>query len=337
MGKNGMKDRSMMNTRLQMLEELYEGEDGRVDRTSSEQPAMRNELESLRSMKSALDARPPRRPDASTLEAVLQAAADASTGRVSRPLHPRQDRKPRARRAVYLRSAGVATAVLTVLIAVTTVWQSDILETQPPSSAEQFSAADAAREASEPTENAQAGEEEEADDLQEVPGRSAIDDRQASALIAPMDYSGESVASPQAARNRGAALTRTSRDAGAELRTLVQGREKMERTPPSVGAGFADARFRNRGVNPIMNRRPSDILPVSMRPLEVAAYADQPATVDLAWDHSGETMQMYQQIEMIGEGVDLGWEPPSVPLEMLPTSLDPRAQDVQPASERRLP
>ena len=59
-----------------------------------------------------------------------------------------------------------------------------------------------------------------------------------------------------------------------------------------------------------------------------AAVADM-----LAWDQSGEVIEVYQDIEMVGGGVDLGWEPPSVPLEMLPQSRTSR-RSVQPAVQR---
>ena len=53
----------------------------------------------------------------------------------------------------------------------------------------------------------------------------------------------------------------------------------------------------------------------------------------LSWDLSGVVIQVYQHIEMIGGGVDRGWEPPSVPLEMLPQSR--RTQpSIQPAGQR---
>lgn len=55
----------------------------------------------------------------------------------------------------------------------------------------------------------------------------------------------------------------------------------------------------------------------------------------LSWDQSGDVIQVYQHIEMIGGGVDRGWEPPSVPLEMLPQNR--RTQPaIQPAGQREL-
>lgn len=69
-----------------------------------------------------------------------------------------------------------------------------------------------------------------------------------------------------------------------------------------------------------------------------SAFADAPAFSTesedvLSWDESGDVIQVYQHIEMLGGGVDRGWEPPSVPLEMLPQTR--RIQpSIQPAGQR---
>lgn len=55
----------------------------------------------------------------------------------------------------------------------------------------------------------------------------------------------------------------------------------------------------------------------------------------VSWDERADVLEVYQHIEMIGSGVEQGWEPPAVPLEMLPQQDG--EPDLHPAGERRNP
>ncbi len=342
-----MKNKSTMDTRLRMIEELYDGDDHLDARIRVERPELQDELTSMQSVKSALDARPRRRPDVETVDAVLRAAADVSAGRPPAGRHPRarQDRKPRARRAVYLRSAGMATAVLTVLIAVSTVWQTDILDGLSPFTGDRMVTeetadhrAPAAADAARADDGARADAVDETpDDEQVSAGRDRADARRAQSeraasmgryeITGPAILKGEEMAAARAAvADRKSASTNTA-----------PGIVAMKPTIRHIDSGFAAEPYRNRGQNLLTGRRPSDILPVAMRPTARTAFVAERGNDGLAWDQAGDVMEMYHQIEMIEDGVSRGWEPPSIPLEMAPASLERRATGIQPAGERRIP
>lgn len=318
-----MNNRKKMDIRLEIIEELYEGDGRLAEHVRTERSDLLEELESMQSMKSVLDSRASHKPDAGVLDAVLRAAADASAGRSPESLRPgaRQDRPPRARRALYLRSAGVATAVLTVLIAVTTVWQTDVLDGSRPLPDEKIAA--------EATKNEGASTA----DLQDaVPENLAHGEAARSA-------GSRSVAASPAGESAG--LVRAFSHSSSDEQE-VNAFDQVQITKMESDRWGSDLRV----AGPEARRRPSDILPVGMRPMDIAAHSGDARELgatgmvsdeDLAWDQSADVMEMYQQIEMIGEGVARGWEPPSVPLEMVPASRNARPSGIQPAGERRTP
>ncbi len=320
-----MNDRKKMDIRLKIIEELYEGDGSFADRIRAERPDVSREVESLRAMKSALDARPARRPEAATLDAVLKAAADGASGRGPDGRHPtgRLDRPPRARRALYLRSAGVATAVLAVLIAVSTVWQAGILDKTLPAADDEVVANFAGDE------HASAATDSEDQSPPESRDAGFVDGPSASPAVDPVERSGASD------RTLNLMAVQESYAHGGNA-VLMAGRDESDDPRPAA--------FKATGRD--MRLRPSDILPVGMRPMNVAAYAGeahgqriyrQATDDDLAWDQAADVMEVYYQIEMIGEGVSSGWEPPSVPLEMAPAFRQHRGSGIEPAVERRNP
>lgn len=124
-----------MKTELKIIEELYE--DGRgdafVEHLREHNPDLWVELATLRSTKEALDARPRRRPDQRTIHAILDASAGVSVAsKGARNSIRRRDRAPHHRRSVRLRSAGIATTAVVVFIGIMAVWQSDMLNLEPP-------------------------------------------------------------------------------------------------------------------------------------------------------------------------------------------------------------
>ncbi len=124
-----------MKTELKIIEELYEDGlgDAFAEHLREHNPDLWAELATLRSTKEALDARPRRRPDQRTVHAILDASAGvsaASTGGRNSIRH--RDRSPHHRRSVRLRSAGIATTALVVFIGIMAVWQSDMLNFEPP-------------------------------------------------------------------------------------------------------------------------------------------------------------------------------------------------------------
>lgn len=114
----------MMNERDDWLLNLYEGPD---EARRSADPDLAAEETALREMKSLLDARPGRKPDARTVRAVLEAA-----GGDSAPVGARIDRAPARRtRTVGLR-VGAASALIVALIAVVGVLRLDAPSSEVP-------------------------------------------------------------------------------------------------------------------------------------------------------------------------------------------------------------
>lgn len=363
-----MNDKIKMDSRLELLEKLYENDGGLADRIRAERPDLVDELKSMQSMKAALDARAPRRPDAASLEAVLAAAADASAGREPAVGEPaglragaRGDRPPRARRALYLRSAGVATAVLTVLIAVTTVWQTDLLDGDLPLARKQSAAEHSERTSTlDRAESAASGE----DDPNENRIQSG-EDMASAAGVAGNTAAGATRSAGDFASAPEMAAADAAADEIAEESEIAATVERFGSGGRAFGRREASDRRANLGnemqqakrnaselqnaamfsvADQDLRRRPSDILPLGMRPMEIRARAGQGLGTpvqnfgdDLTWDQAADVMEMYQQIEMIGEGVSRGWDPASVPLEMVPASRNKPGSGILPAGERRTP
>lgn len=352
-----MNDRKKMDIKLEIIEQLYDGSGELAEHFRVERPDVSNEFDSMRAMKSALDARPSQRPDAAAFDAVLRAAANASAGREPGSPLPvgRQDRPPRARRALYLRSAGVATAVLTVLIAVTTVWQTNLLDESLPLTPQNIAPGVVQDESSSMLDR----RERTHQDLAEEKHSGSASRPAKAGSSAPA--AGNSAGKPTDSGERFAAAAGSSEDfaadRGAEEIAAEAEFSAGDRVPGFAAMDEPFARVINatqmassRGESPAAKaagrqgaRRPSDILPVDMRPMNITDYAREhgfsfkSTDQDLTWDQAADVMEMYQLIEMIGTGVSHGWEPPSVPLEMVPTSRQNRGSSIQPAGERRTP
>lgn len=122
-----------MDNELRLIRYLY-GEEDRpeeVERLLASDDALRAEYRRLHAVKTHLDGRPPQRPDADVLDAVMDAAAPTppparpDRAPAASPASPRADRKPaKARRTLWPRIAR-ATAVLAVLLVGVSigVWQ----------------------------------------------------------------------------------------------------------------------------------------------------------------------------------------------------------------------
>lgn len=396
-----MKHRSAMDSRLRLIEQLYDRDDGggTADRLRAEHPEHREEIESIQSMKSALDARPRRRPAPATIDAVLQAAADASAGRAPVRSHPRgrEDRRPRSRRAVYLRSAGAATGILTVLLFVTTVWKSDLIDTTMPQG-EESAVTERRSEASgstgaPPSAGGTASEAEgdayalddESEHVADATGilaerseargagvrRSQAPSATDRSVDSPAEPEGFDV-SPGSVRqgDHGRSTAHDAREqssyaerlqafafpaegrldgpGGAELRPAGAGTRVVAPRNRNADRAFvdglaaefdmaagSDAFWPNR-ANTMDGRRPSDVLPNGMRPMQMFTVTSaSPSAEELAWDQGDMVIDMYQQIQLIEHGVARGWEPPSIPLEMVLTSKEAGDPSIRPAGEQR--
>ena len=384
-----MKHRSAMDSRLRLIEQLYDRDDGgdAADRLRAEHPEHRDEIDSIQSMKSALDARPRRRPAPATIDAVLKAAVDASAGRAPVRAHPRgrEDRRPRSRRAVYLRSAGAATAVLTVLLFVTTVWKSDLVEPPMPRAEEgvvmgpRLEAPDAA--AAPPAAGdaaSQAYEEEGSGQGADAAGRAerlnarrtgsgpssspiAADrsetfaDAPGRVAATPLTLQGD----PAPSAARGARRQdiyaqrlqaydfpvegRLDGIAGAELGRPRAGTRVVAPVNRTADRAFGerfsvefDAAFWPNRKSPGDGRRPFELPPDGTWPMQTFAVTSAaPTAEELAWDQGDLVIDMYQQIESIEHGVQRGWEPPSIPLEMVLIANPSADPSIRPTGEQR--
>ena len=65
--------------------------------------------------------------------------------------------------------------------------------------------------------------------------------------------------------------------------------------------------------------------------------ADASADQFVSWDERADVLEVYQHIEMIGGGVEQGWEPPSVPLELMPQQESEYQPFLRQAGERQNP
>ncbi|PEN14191.1 hypothetical protein CRI94_03890 [Longibacter salinarum] len=124
-----------MDETLRIIRHLYGEEPDPQDlqRAMKEDPALAREYNDLAEVKTLLDKKEPARPDASVLDAITEAAADASASHEvsDTPDRPRVDREPvsggdrdRSRISRRLQQAGVAAAVL-LLVAIGW-WQIDM-------------------------------------------------------------------------------------------------------------------------------------------------------------------------------------------------------------------
>lgn len=121
-----------MDETLRIVRHLY-GEEPDADdfeRRIREQPDLARELDSMREVKDLLDAKPPQRPDASVVDAIVaeaaRAASDTDSSRSASP--DRTDRAPSDRSASQrsglsrrLQQAGLAAAL--ILVAALGLWQ----------------------------------------------------------------------------------------------------------------------------------------------------------------------------------------------------------------------
>jgi hypothetical protein len=281
-----------MEMKLKIIRELYGETEGETppDRERERPSDLQKEAEAFRLTKAALDARPKQRPDARTVDAVVKAAAAAlvDPDTITGNMHDRgrrRDRAPLARQSLHLRSAGVATAVVILIIGLMSVWQADLLVPEP---------------------------------------RAHGDEQVASAE--------SELKSPQ------------SESAPVNKESTATG------TRPSPSAALSPERNRREFASAIR----ADGGDSAEAELGIASYAAAPApgTDDqtsaettlswddgLTWDHGGDIMKVSQDIEMIRGGVELDWDPPSVPLEMIPVSGQDGDQPSHflPAGGQRIP
>lgn len=124
-----------MDETLRIYRHLY-GEEPDADdfeRRIREMPDLARELDSMREVKAMLDEKPPQRPDASVVDAIVaEAARAASDSRPSRPSRPeasprsdrsRAERSAAQRSGVSRRLQQVGLAAALVLVAAIGIWQ----------------------------------------------------------------------------------------------------------------------------------------------------------------------------------------------------------------------
>ena len=297
-----------MEMKLKIIRELYEEGTGKTlpDRDRERHPDLQKEVDAFRLTKAALDARPKHRPDARTVDAIVEAAAAAlvvADGGSTRDRGRRRDRAPLARRSLHLRSAGVATAVVILIVGLMSVWQTDLLVLEPRTQTdEQVASAESALKSVESENELKSVESE--NEVMSVESESAVIKKESTVA--------------EARPNTSASLltARTSREIAAAIRADEWDSAEAELGPASYAATPA------AGIDDHTSAEPA------------LSWDDR-----LTWDHGGDIMEVSQDIEMIRGGVALDWDPPSVPLEMIPVSSqdDDRPSHFLPAGGQRIP
>ncbi len=298
-----MMDRSKIEMELRLIERLYDEAEGAAsaDRIRTRRPDLQSELEAFQETKAALDARRKQRPDPRSVEAILDEARRAvSAVERDRGRIRRPDRSPQSRRSSQLRSAGVITAFLVVFVGILTVWRSDVIDSP------------VAVYESEPTaalgERADADTKARNDDSDRDDGADSRTN-EANEMIAEAD---EGARDP-VARRESEMIERRSDE---RARLTAQGSRSVYEDSQNHVAALSDG-------DPLvlLTRREND-------------------NDGIAWDEGEDFIEVHQQIEMIRGGVALGWDPPSVPLEMPPSSDQVQGAPpsyLMPAGEQRRP
>lgn len=316
-----MRDRTDIPEHLDRLRALYEGASGAPPPATGDEA---RELEELRRMKALLDARPRRRPDSAAVSAVLAAARGEAV-----PRGRRADRAPAARqRSVGLR-VGAVSAVLAALLLLVSVFELDLVESRGPgrtltaetNAVRSGDSGAVHSEESYEAPNRDAAETAAAPPVSGAPSKttSRSDDLQRS-------FSEEIAAAPSArsgaGRDRSGVDPQHGIDPGARgLQPLLDDGAASRRLAELRWQTFPLQAFQRNAAN-----------------APPGPHAPRTAGEDvLSWDQRDDVMEVYQQIQIVGGGVESEWGPAPVPLEMLPTTGKPHSTSLQQAGDRRKP
>lgn len=334
-----MRDEMEMSNRLRRLEELYEGDAPPHEDLDSEEG---RETATLRAMKDLLDRRPKRRPDAAVLESVFAAArGEVDVNDAGRPIREaprgdRVDRPPVARQRSTILRIGATSAVAVLMLFAVGIFQLELFDSSPltaPTDAEQGAA-------SRPSASAERAADPDALEEPAVePEPYVASDRSTLDRVGASQPGASQAGTPQAgtpqagAPQAGAPQPRASLPAASQPdesfpsasrmsdRLLAGGSQEMPARARAALPGFADELT-----------AADDEYASTLETLPASAPEDP-----YSWDHRTDVVEVYQHIEFVGGGVERGWGPAPVPLEVIPATNTDTQPFLRPAGERHRP
>lgn len=339
-----MKDRDQIERELRIIETLYDGSDADssvIDRLHDMHPDLESDLDAFRQVKSALDIRPRHHPNRQAVDAVLAFAdRDSSLPEEDRERVRHPDRSASRRRAARLRSAGVVTALMVAFVGVYAVWQTSLLESsvlvedayeiteklehdggpdQADASSTTLAEQNAELSAIGRSDRADAGSDVVAGRSEPVARTDAIADHPTIAEgSSRVSDDGSAAPAGSAALNSSAA----SKDGSSKLAAGIQSIEFQSgwAQRPSISAMVGSSS--GMVSSPMLTPPAAGIYSFDPVGFDPVIHSDglQSRSEAFEWDEGAYLIEVYQQIERIRLGVDRGWEPPSVPLELIQVS-----------------
>lgn len=291
-----MKHRKAMLDRFDRIRALYEEAAGQDTDGGAPEWRQDAEYESLHAVKQLLDARPRRKPDVRTIERIMAAARDDS---VETDLHPAHELAPQDRGRRRDRQPIARRRSVKLHVGAASAVLIILLMVGGVLNLDLFDAVAPPHPSGEVTAPATA---ENADDSDRIAGGQD-------------EAFGENVfrggSEPQVSRREPGYPSHLPDTPGEYLAS-----ERELALEPS----------RSDGPQPTITDQPD------------ASQGYQLVDLDediLAWDRRGEMIDVFQNIERIHGGVERGWEPPAIPLEMMPRSESEYPTHILPAGRRQ--